>query len=285
MTALLFAGLTLRELARRRVVAVASLLTLLTAGFSAWGLHRLATTVVDGSPLPEPAVRATAAGIVLLLAFLFAFVLALGAALIGAPALAESIANGEMLAVLSRPIRRADVLLGRWLGVVVALGIFIAVAGGIELAVVRLATGYAPPQPLTALAYLTALAMVVATAAVALAARLPAIAAGVIAAVLFGLAWIGGILEAIGLALGNVNLADSGTIVTLLYPSDALWRGAIYALEPAVFAGAAGTMTATGAVNPFAVAAPPPPALLAWACGWVFAVLASGIAVFRARDL
>jgi ABC-type transport system involved in multi-copper enzyme maturation permease subunit len=284
IVALLFAGLTLRELARRRVVAAAALLTLLVAGFSAWGLHRLATTVVDGSPLPEPAVRAMASGVVLLLAFLFAFVLALGAALVGGPAAAESIANGEMLAVLARPIRRADVLFGRWLGVVAALGIFIAVAGSIELAVVRLATGYLPPHPLIALAYLTALATVVATAAVALATRLPAVAAGVVAAVLFGLAWIGGILEAIGLALGNVNLADSGTIVTLLFPSDAFWRGANYALEPAVFAGAAGAMSATGAVNPFAVAAPPPPALLVWAAGWIVAVLAAGIAAFRARD-
>jgi hypothetical protein len=103
VNALLFASLTLRELLRRRLVAAAGVLTLVIVAFTAWGMHRLATAVVDGQPIGEPAVRTAAASIVLLLAFLFSFVLALGAALVGAPAMAESIANGEILAVLARP--------------------------------------------------------------------------------------------------------------------------------------------------------------------------------------
>jgi len=282
---LLFAGLTLRELARRRLVAAVALLTLVIVAFTAWGMHRLATAVVNGALLPEPAVRGTAAGIVLLLAFLFSFVVALGSALVGAPAMAESIANGEILAVLARPVRRADLALGRWLGTVVALALYVAAAGGLELLVVRLATGYAPPHPLMALLYLAGVAAVVTTAAVALATRLPSIAAGVIAALLFGLAWIGGILESAGLALGNTSLADAGTVVALIFPSDALYRGALYALQPAVFTAAAANASASQTVNPFTVTSPPPPALLAWACGWVLVVIVAAVALFRARDL
>lgn len=286
MTVLLFAGLTLRELARRRLVAAVALLTLAMVAFTAWGMHRLATAVVDGAPLSEPAIRGTAAGIVLLLAFLFSFVLALGAALVGAPAMAESIANGEILAVLARPVRRADVALGRWLGTVVALAVYVAVAGGVELLVVRVATGYVPPQPLAALAYLSALAAVVTTAAVALATRLPALAAGIVSALLFGLAWIAGIVQSVGLALGNQRLADAGTVVGLVFPSDALWRGALFALQPAVFAAATANSNANGtAVNPFAVTSPPPAAMLEWTTGWIVVVLLAGIASFRARDL
>ncbi len=286
MTVLLFAGLTLRELARRRLVAAVALLTLAIVVFTAWGLHRLATAVVDGAPIAEPGVRGAAAGIVILLAFLFSFVIALGAALVGAPAMAESVANGEILAVLARPVRRADVALGRWLGTVVALAIYVAVAGGVELLVVRLTTGYVPPQPLLALAYLCGLACVVTTAAVALATRLPGLAAGIVAALLFGLAWIGGIIESIGLALGNQRLADAGTVVALLFPTDAFWRGAVYALQPAVFATVSVSATSNGGgVNPFAVTAPPPTAILAWAFGWIAVVLVAGIMAFRARDL
>ncbi len=286
MNVLLFAGLTLRELARRRLVAAVAVLTLAIVAFTAWGLHRLATAVVDGAPIADPGKHAAAAGIVIVLAFLFSFVLALGAALVGAPAMAESIANGEILAVLARPLRRSDVALGRWLGTVVALALYVAVAGGIELFVVRVTTGYVPPYPLTALAYLCALAAVVTTAAVALATRLPALAAGIVAALLFGLAWIGGIIQSIGLALGNQRLADAGTVVALVFPSDALWRGALYALQPAVFTAVAANANASGgAVNPFAVTSPPPPAMLAWAFGWTIAVLVAGIAAFRTRDL
>lgn len=283
MTVLLFAGLTLRELARRRLVAAVALLTLLIVAFTAWGMHRLATSFGDGAPTAEPGVRAAAAGIVILLAFLFSFVVALGAALVGAPAVAESIANGEILAVLARPVRRAEIVLGRWLGTVAALAIYVGVAGAVELLVVRLTTGYVPPQPLVALAYLCAVGGIVTTAAVALATRLPAIAAGIVAALLFGLAWIGGIVESIGLALGNQRLADAGTVVALAFPSDALWRGALYALQPAVFTAVASTGGA--AVNPFTVTSPPPTALLAWACGWTVVVLVAGTLAFRTRDL
>jgi ABC-type transport system involved in multi-copper enzyme maturation permease subunit len=286
VTILLFAGLTLRELARRRLVAAVAVLTLAIVAFTAWGLQRLATAVVDGAPIADPGKHAAAAGIVIVLAFLFSFVLALGAALVGAPAMAESIANGEILAVLARPLRRADVVLGRWLGTVLALAIYVTVAGGAELLVVAVTTGYAPPHPLAALGYLCALAAVVTTAAVALASRLPALAAGIVSALLFGLAWIGGIMESIGLALGNQLLADAATVVALVFPSDALWRGALYALQPAVFTAGAATANGSGAgVNPFAVTSPPPAAMLWWTVGWVVAVLIAGIAAFRTRDL
>lgn len=284
MNVLLFTSLTLRELVRRKLVLAVGVLTLAIVVFTAWGMDRLAHATVDGAPIAEPGVRATAAGIVMLLAFLFSFVLALGAALIGAPALAESVASGEILAVLARPVRRAEIVAGRWLGTIVALALYIIVAGGCELLVVRTMTGYLPPQPLVALAYLAALAAVVTTAAIAFAARLPALAAGIVAALLFGLAWIGGIIESVGLAFGNTAMADAGTIVTLLFPSDALWRGALYALQPAVIT----AMTATApqaAVNPFAVTAPPPAAMLVWATGWVASALVAGIVLFRSRDL
>ena len=285
MNVLLFAGLTLRELMRRRLVLAVAVLMLVIVAFTAWGMHRLATAVVDGNPISEPAVRATAAGIVILLAFLFSFVLALGAALVGAPAVGESIANGEILAVLARPVRRTEVVLGRWLGTLTALTLFVAAAGGLELLVVRWMTGYVPPYPLMALAYLTGVAAVVTTASIALATRVPALAAGIVSALMFGLAWIGGIVQSIGLALGNERLADAGTLVSLVFPSDALWRGALYALQPAVFGAIAANANANGNVNPFTVTSPPPTPLLVWACGWIVVVVVAGIVAFRTRDL
>jgi hypothetical protein len=100
------------------------------------------------------------------------------------------------------------------------------------------------------------------------------------------LAWLGGIIESIGLALGNQRLADAGTVVALIFPSDTLWRGALYALQPAVFTVAASQANAGGnAVNPFTVTSPPPAAILAWAFGWIVVVIITGIASFRTRDL
>jgi hypothetical protein len=53
-----------------------------------------------------------------------------------------------------------------------------------------------------------------------------------------------------------------------------------------VFTAVAANANGTGAaVNPFSVTSPPPPAMLAWAFGWVVVVLVAGIAAFRTRDL
>ena len=285
MNVALFTALTLRELVRRRLVLAVGILTLAIVAFTAWGMERLVHATLAGVPLATPAVRATAAGIVMLLAFLFSFVVAVGAALVGAPALGESVANGEILPLLARPVRRAEIVAGRWAGTFVALAAYVALAGGCELGVVALITGYVPPHPVVALAYLAGVAAVVTTATIALATRLPPLAAAAVAALLYGLAWIAGIVESVGLALDNARLADAGILVGLLFPSDALWRGALYALQPAVFTAAAATVNAAGAINPFAVTAPPPPAMLAWAAGWIIAIFALGIALFRTRDI
>ncbi|MFN2460129.1 MAG: ABC transporter permease [Candidatus Velthaea sp.] len=284
MTALLVARMQWRELARRRLALVAALLTATVALLTAWGLNALVHHPVRGELPPEPMVRAASAVIVILLAFFFTIVLATGGALIASPALAGEIESGVALAILARPIRRADVVLGKWLGTLVAIAAYALAAGGLELAVIRAVTGYVPPHPLAALAYLVGVAAVICTAALALSARLPSLAAGVVAVLLYGVAWIGGILGALGAAFGNERLADIATIVALVFPSDALWRGAVFALEPAVFAAASNTSVA-GSFNPFGVGAPPTPAMLLWSVGWLAAVFAAAVASYRVRDL
>jgi len=280
----LIARLQMRELVRRRLALVAGLLTVIIGALTAWGLYSLVHHVGrNGTTLSEPMVRAAAANIVILLAFFFTIALATGAALVAAPALAGEVESGVALVILARSIRRSEIVAGKWIGTLVAIGMYAVLAAGLELALVRAVTGYLPPHPFVALAYLFGVAAVICTAALALSARLPAIAAGIVAVLLYGVAWIGGILGAIGTSLDNERLVDAGTIISLIFPSDALWRGAIYALEPAVFVAAANTVNTGG--NPFAVAAPPPAAMLIWSAGWIAVVFALAVALFRRRDI
>src|SRR5262249_38138567 len=62
--------------------------------------------------------------------------------------------------------------------------------------------------------------------------RLAPITGAIIAVVMFGVAWMGGIAAAVGVAFDNVVLANIGVVVGLLLPTDALWRNALYNLEP-----------------------------------------------------
>ena len=70
---------------------------------------------------------------------------------------------------------------------------------------------------------------------------LPTLANAVVLFSLFGLAWLGGIVEFIGQAVANQTLVNLGVVVSLVFPSDAVWRAASYYLQPPLFLGEAAT--------------------------------------------
>ena len=113
MPLLVIARLTLREAARRRLLHAVAILTVLVIGLTGWGISRI-TTFHDsnGQPLPHSEVMATTAGLVILLAYMFSFVLAIGAAFLAAPAIAGDVDSGLVLALLPRPLRRSEFVAG-----------------------------------------------------------------------------------------------------------------------------------------------------------------------------
>jgi ABC-2 type transport system permease protein len=282
MPLLAIASLTLREAARRRVILAVGLLSLLVIALSAWGFERLHTmAVVEHRPSPSQA-AATYALLVIMLAQMFSFVLAVGAAFLAAPSIAGEIESGVALVVLPRPIRRSDVLLGKWLGLSVLLASYAVGAGGLELIVVRLITGYVPPHPFIALGFIAFQGIALLTLALALSTRLASITGGIVALVLYGIAWLAQPGMTAAAVFHNEGLEHACTVITLLVPTGGLWRGAAFALEPVLVAAMSGT---TEGANPVTVATPPTPAFLVWSCGWVIVMLLLGIRSFAKRDI
>jgi ABC-type transport system involved in multi-copper enzyme maturation permease subunit len=224
--------------------------------------------------------------VLILVAFMFSFVLAMTAAFLGAPSIAADLESGVAHAMLARPIRRADLVVGRWVGLVVIVIAYAALSGFLEMGAVRMISGYVPPQPLAAVAFLSAQAVVLLTFAMLLSTRLPAIASGAVCVVLFGLGWMAGVFAGVG------RFFDAGPLVTAaeasrwLLPSDGLWRGTIFALEPAVvIAGMEGVGGPTASANPFFAPTPPPPEFLLWSVAWVVVVLIAATVSLARRDL
>jgi len=122
------------------------------------------------------------------------------------------------------------------------------------------------------------------TLAVLISTRLAPMAGGVIAVIVFGMAWLAGVAEAIGLAFDNTVLTNVGVAMSLLLPTDGLWRGAVYSLEPIAVIGV-GSASRAASINPFFAAAPPPAPFLVWAAAWVVVVLALAVFSFNRRDL
>ncbi|HEY6571286.1 MAG TPA: hypothetical protein VIZ22_13410, partial [Candidatus Limnocylindrales bacterium] len=116
--------------------------------------------------------------------------------------------------------------------------------------------------------------------------RLPAIAAGAVTVVLFGVGWFVGVLGSVAILFEAAPLARAADVMRVIMPTDGLWRGVVYGLEPPlVLLIAAGRDPEGMAANPFFASAPPPIAFVAWSVVWVVLVLAAGIALFRRREL
>jgi ABC-type transport system involved in multi-copper enzyme maturation permease subunit len=230
VTALTFAGLTLQEAARRRVLWALGLLTVLLLALSAWGFSKLAAETDTGG-LTSGEAKLAASQVLNLVMFFLSLVAALGTAFLAGPTLAGEIESGTSLALLARPVRRPEVLLGKWLGLVAFGASFVAVAGLAEFVVVRATVGYWPPQPVAGLVLLAAQTTVLLTLALLLSTAISPMASGVLAVGLFGTAWVAGVVGGVGQALDNDGVTRVGTVSRVLLPTDGLWRGAMHAFQ------------------------------------------------------
>src|ERR671916_244129 len=108
---------------------------------------------------------------------------------------------------LREAVRRADFLLGKWLGLVAFGSGFVVVAGLAQCLVVRQAVDYWPPNPAGALALLAAQTILLLTLALLLSTAISPMASGVVTVGLFGATWIAGVVGGIGESLDNASVA------------------------------------------------------------------------------
>jgi ABC-type transport system involved in multi-copper enzyme maturation permease subunit len=282
---IVIARLTVLELVRRRVVWVLAALSIVAVVLVGWGLERLVTLArADG--VEELEIRIGVSQVLILVAFMFSFVLAMTAAFVGAPAIGGDLESGVALAILARPIRRAEVLVGRWLGCACVVVAYTVLSGLLAIAIAFAVSGYGPPDPTLAVAFLAGQALVLLTLTLALGSVLPSIAAGAIAVVAFGLGWMAGVLAGVAAVVGVELLGRVAEVSRWILPSDGLWRGVVYGLEPPlVVMLATGRLHAIAEGNPFYASAPPSLAFVIWSVAWIALILGVASWWFERRDL
>ncbi len=283
---LVIAHLTVQEASRRRLLLALIVLTLIVVGFSAWGFNKITTvTRNDGTPLEPAAVALITSQLLIVVTFMFSGVLALSAAVVAGPLISGEVESGLLLSMLARPLRRSEVVIGKWLGLAVLVAIYAAGAALLELAAVDWATGYVPPHPFQLVVYVCAEGLVLLSFGLLLSTRLSGITAGVIGLVMWLMAWIGGVVGDIGTALQNHSVESVGLVSHLILPTDGLWRGAIYAMEPDTFIAAMRAAVVAARANPFLAVDPPPFQFLIWVVVWFALVLGLSVWSFRTREL
>lgn len=271
--------LTLREAANRRVllagaVISAAFLLLFWLGFSV-GFSR-------EEAVGDPTGEVFAATIMTVLGlYAVQFLAAFMAVLLASGSVAPEVDSGRLHAILARPLSRTSWLAQRAVTFAGLTAAYIAVMSGGVLAIAAGIAGYGAVAPGRAIALLALEVVVLTALGTALSVRMSAIAAGIVVIALYGAAWIAGIMEIVGTALENDTLQRIGVAVSLVIPSDALWRGASYYLQSPAFLAA----TSGDIAIPFAGDAAPSGPFIAWALTYAAAWWLLADRWFRRRDL
>ncbi|HVA85913.1 MAG TPA: ABC transporter permease [Candidatus Saccharimonadales bacterium] len=274
--------LTLLEAVRRRLLWAFLGLTVVSVAVTGWGFDRLAS-IAHEHDTSDLQLAVGLSQVLILVAFMFSFVLAMTAGFMAAPAIGGEIESGVAQTMLSRPLRRSEYLLGKWLGLSILIAGYALAAGFLELVVVHAVSGYWPPDPILAVGYLTFEAIVLLTLALVLGTRLPSIAGGAIVVVVYGLTWLGGVTGGVGAFFKVPALVTAADVSHIIVPVDGLWRGVVYGLEPSAMflLGDRSVLVA----NPFFASSPPSPLYLVWSVVWLALVLGTGIWLLRRREI
>ena len=272
--------LTLHEALRRRVLLLALIMGLGFLVIFGLGFYAIISTTVTPAPRSiSQGPQQFIAVAFLTMAGLYAvnFLLVMMAALMPVDTLSGEIRSGAIQSLVTKPIRRAEVVLGKWLGFwLILMGYLLLMAGGVIL-IAFVVSGYTPPNMWSGFALMMLEGTLLLTLSIAGGTRLSTLANGVMVFGLYGLAFIGGWVEQVSALLGNSTGSYVGIIASLIVPTESLWHLAAYQMQPAIMRELA--------ITPFSPTSVPSDAMIFWALGYVAIALAWGVWQFGKRDL
>lgn len=276
MTTLLFAQLTIRETQRRKILWVSLLLGLLFLLFFAVGFHYIYTEMEIHADVEE---ALTISGL-LLTTGLYAvnLLVILMAVLISVTAVSGEIDTHTVEAIVTKPIQRSAFILGKWVGFAALLALYIIfLAGGLML-VVYLRSGLLFDNILSGLALMWLQSCIILSLTILGGTRLSTLANGVLAFMVFGIAFLGGWIEQIGAFFENTTAVNIGIITSLIMPTQALWNRTLLLLQPQF----SGSFNLAG---PFAVVSRPSDLMIGYAIFYAVGLLLLALVSFSRRDL
>jgi Cu-processing system permease protein len=206
------------------------------------------------------------------------FLTLLLAVLLPVDTLSGEIESGVMQTIASKPIDRADIVLGKWLGHGIVVCAYLALLLSGVLLVSRVTAGYVQINIGLALALMVFEVLLMMTVSIAGGTRLSTVTNGIMALGFYGVSFIGGFVEQIGGFAAIESAKMVGIVASLISPPDALWRLASHHLQPEL-------VRSLDAPPLFAVASVPSPLMVWWAAGFLVATLVFAVRSFRRRAL
>ncbi|RPI32165.1 MAG: ABC transporter permease [Chloroflexota bacterium] len=192
--------------------------------------------------------------------------------------LAGEINTGTIHTMVSKPIRRWEIVMGKWLGFVGMLSLYLLFMGGGVIIIIYLISGYIAPNIPAGLAMMWVNMTLLLGISLMGGAWLSTLANGVLVFGLYGIAFIGGWIEQFGSFLGIESAMNIGIVCSLIMPSEAIWKRAAYEMQSPV-------VSALGGFSFFSGSTVPSPLMVGYSLFYAFSVMAMAIYLFQRRDL
>ncbi len=277
MHVLTITRLTFLEARRRRLLWAVTLMGLAFLGLFAIGFFFVHREISRQSGNPAGELLEVSNFFLLVGLYVVNFLIVMLAVLTSVDTIAGEIASGTIHTIVTKPLRRREVVLGKWLGLAGMLSFFVVAMSVAMMTVVWGITRYIPPNPIQGVALMIVEGLVLLTLSILGGTRLSTLTNGVVVFMLYGLAFIAGWIEQIGAFTRNAAAVNVGIVASLLMPSEAMWKRAAYLMQPPF-------LRELG-VTPFAAASAPSNAMVAYTILYIAVTLAAAVYWFQRRDL
>lgn len=191
--------------------------------------------------------------------------------------LAGEIATGTIQSIATKPIRRIEIILGKWIGFAALLTLYLFFMAGGVLIITYVQTGFIPRNVLRGLALVQLESLLLLSVTFLWGTMFSTLTTGVLTLGLQGIAFIGGWIEQYGVIEHNQAVVKIGLMTSLLMPSESLWRRAAFEWQSAI-------INAAG-YSPFSGLSVPSYAMVAYAGVYLVVALALAAHRFGRRDL
>lgn len=191
--------------------------------------------------------------------------------------LSGEIASGTIQAVATKPVRRWELLLGKWLGFAAMLTLYIALMVlGIN-GVTYVMAGVSAQHLASGFGLMWLESMLLLSVTFFFGTTFSTLTNGVLALGLHGLAFLGGWIEQAGALTHTRKAVDLGIVASVLMPSEALWRRAAFEMQS--------PLATAFNLTPFSGASVPSTRMVAYAAVYASVLLALAIRTLQKRDL
>jgi ABC-type transport system involved in multi-copper enzyme maturation permease subunit len=274
------AGVTFREAARKKVLWMALAAGVAFLSLFATGLY---FQLRDLKPHSNLILERQGVGAMLMVGLYAVDLLAvIMTVLTSVDTLSGELASGTIQAVATKPISRWELLLGKWLGFVGMVTVYIALMVGGTTAVTYLLSlhslgGVLPHHFLRGAGLIWLECILMLSMTFRMGASFSTLTNGVVALGLHGIAFIGGWIEQFAAFTNSPRALEVGITASLIMPSEAMWRRAAFEMQSPLL----------NALNfsPFSAASVPSNFMILYACLYMALALALALRRFSQRDL